>query len=326
MATGGADRRDCCCAECPSVHSLAPIQRFGSTFFGVINFGEKPVMSPLAQSKRTSTTPRGVPWRSSPYDANFFAGCATVDQKFGDQEWYQKSKSVSAKRSSHLDDCIQAYGRMQKYLAEKDVLKTFQDAGEHSEIAVLGVLHKSGIASTAAPPTATPKQPKKHPCSRRRSPRSRTIRGSLRWPLDAYIVSSEFGERWGKLHKGMDMAATSASPCMPSRTATSSMPATACAATQRDHFAPRSQDQLALRPQQRTQGETGRSRDSGYADCAARQHWHSRAPRALRNSRRRYRGQSSRRFAEAQSRRCFAAACARRDRGQLAAFHPAVAP
>jgi murein DD-endopeptidase MepM/ murein hydrolase activator NlpD len=34
----------------------------------------------------------------------------------------------------------------------------------------------------------------------------------LRWPLDAYIVSSEFGERWGKLHKGMDMAADVGEP------------------------------------------------------------------------------------------------------------------
>ena len=36
--------------------------------------------------------------------------------------------------------------------------------------------------------------------------------GSLRWPLDAYIVSSEFGDRWGKLHKGMDMAADVGEP------------------------------------------------------------------------------------------------------------------
>ena len=36
--------------------------------------------------------------------------------------------------------------------------------------------------------------------------------GSLRWPLDAYIVSSEFGERWGKVHKGMDMAADVGEP------------------------------------------------------------------------------------------------------------------
>jgi murein DD-endopeptidase MepM/ murein hydrolase activator NlpD len=146
--------------------------------------------------------------------ANFFAGCATVDQKFGDQEWYQKSKSVSAKAVEVTSTTAsKAYGRMQKYLAEKDVLKTFQDAGEHSEIAVLGVLHKSGIASTAAPPTATPKQPKKHPLQ----PAPLTTvpeqyAGSLRWPLDAYIVSSEFGERWGKLHKGMDMAADVGEP------------------------------------------------------------------------------------------------------------------
>jgi murein DD-endopeptidase MepM/ murein hydrolase activator NlpD len=34
----------------------------------------------------------------------------------------------------------------------------------------------------------------------------------MRWPLDAYIVSSEFGERWGKMHKGMDMAADVGEP------------------------------------------------------------------------------------------------------------------
>ena len=43
-----------------------------------------------------------------------------------------------------------AYARMQKYLAEKDLLKTFHDSGEHSEVAVLSVLHKSGIAKSPA--------------------------------------------------------------------------------------------------------------------------------------------------------------------------------
>jgi murein DD-endopeptidase MepM/ murein hydrolase activator NlpD len=155
----------------------------------------------------------------------YLAGCATVDQKFGDQEWYQKSKEASAKAvevtSTTASKAVEvtsttatkAYARMQKYLAEKDVLKTFQDAGEHSETAVLGVLHKSGIAKAPAVPLAGgPTQSKKHTAPPPLTTVPEQYAGSLRWPLDAYIVSSEFGERWGKAHKGMDMAADVGEP------------------------------------------------------------------------------------------------------------------
>jgi murein DD-endopeptidase MepM/ murein hydrolase activator NlpD len=146
--------------------------------------------------------------------ANMFAGCATVDQKFGDQEWYQKSKAASTKAVVVTSTTAsKAYARMQKYLAEKDVLKTFQDAGEHSEIAVLGVLHKSGIATAASTPhAAAPKQAGKHVAPPPLTTVPEQYAGSLRWPLDAYIVSSEYGDRWGKMHKGMDMAADAGEP------------------------------------------------------------------------------------------------------------------
>ena len=96
---------------------------------------------------------------------------------------------------------------MQQYLAEKDVLKTFYDAGEHSETAVLNVLHKSGIAKPTAPPGAGLPAPPKHRAPAPLTTVPEQYSGSMRWPLDAYIVSSEYGERWGKVHKGMDMAA-----------------------------------------------------------------------------------------------------------------------
>jgi murein DD-endopeptidase MepM/ murein hydrolase activator NlpD len=175
---------------------------------------------------------------ASVLSAQLFAGCATVDQKFGDQEWYQKSKQTSAKvadvTSTTATKAVavtettasKAYSRMQKYLAEKDVLKTFQDAGNHSETAVLGVLHKSGIAKNpgpsgvpapGAPKTGGPKPgmttpPAKQGASQPLTGVPEQYAGSLRWPLDAYIVSSEFGERWGKMHKGMDMAADAGEP------------------------------------------------------------------------------------------------------------------
>jgi murein DD-endopeptidase MepM/ murein hydrolase activator NlpD len=152
----------------------------------------------------------------------YFAGCATVDQKYGDEAWYQKSKQASTKAVEVTETTAskaaaitsttasKAYARMQQYLAEKDVLKTFYDAGEHSETAVLNVLHKSGIAkvpaahaSTSANQARQPKQPAPPPLTSVPEQYS----GAMRWPLDAYIVSSEYGERWGKVHKGMDMAA-----------------------------------------------------------------------------------------------------------------------
>jgi murein DD-endopeptidase MepM/ murein hydrolase activator NlpD len=36
--------------------------------------------------------------------------------------------------------------------------------------------------------------------------------GAYRWPLDAGIISSEYGERWGKKHKGLDLAADAGEP------------------------------------------------------------------------------------------------------------------
>lgn len=151
----------------------------------------------------------------------YFAGCATVDQKYGDEAWYQKSKQASAKaveittstatKAAEMTSTTasRAYTRMQQYLAEKDVLKTFYDAGEHSETAVLNVLHKSGISKQAARHAPSPGQtrPPKQPAPPALTTVPEQYSGAMRWPLDAYIVSSEYGERWGKVHKGMDMAA-----------------------------------------------------------------------------------------------------------------------
>ena len=145
--------------------------------------------------------------------AMLLGGCATVDQKFGDQEWYQKSKSASSKAVEVTSTAAsKTYARMQKYLAEKDVLKTFQDAGEHSETAVLGILHKSGIARTAPATTGARPPPKKHTAPQPLTTVPEQYAGALRWPLDAYIVSSEYGERGGKMHQGMDMAADVGEP------------------------------------------------------------------------------------------------------------------
>ncbi len=125
-------------------------------------------------------------------------------------------------------------------MEEKDLLKTFHDTGEHSEAAVLDVLHRAGIGANArsgkagAPPASSTSSTKPVQRHRRKhrartdtsrpsggrvrnpkasAPRSGPARvpehytGEYHWPLDAGIISSEYGERWGKPHKGIDIAA-----------------------------------------------------------------------------------------------------------------------
>ena len=140
-------------------------------------------------------------------------GCASLE----DKAWVQKTKEVSMKAVNAVTrTASKSAKRMEKYLAEKDLLKTFQDAGEHSETAVLDVLHKAGIGGKAAPkksgapPGAAPALPKIPPPGASAVPEK--FAGTLRWPLDAGIVSSEFGKRQGKMHKGMDIAADVGEP------------------------------------------------------------------------------------------------------------------
>ena len=157
--------------------------------------------------------------------------CATVE----DKQWYQQARTTSTKAIGiAADTTSKAFKRTQHYLEEKDVLKTFQDASNHSESAVLDVLHRSGVGHKAAPGTAV-----KAPGAAGKAAASPAVAGrpgsavpaagksknpdaalparyaaGLRWPLDdgVGIVSSGYGPRWGKMHKGMDLAADAGEP------------------------------------------------------------------------------------------------------------------
>jgi murein DD-endopeptidase MepM/ murein hydrolase activator NlpD len=155
--------------------------------------------------------------------------CASLE----DKKWYQQAKATSAKAASvAADSTSKALKRTQHYLAEKDVLKTFQDAGEHGEGAVLDVLHKAGIGrgkgqsapgapktgngpvlAGAGKPVAAPTDAS-HPRTSAPATTSVPIQyaGALQWPVEAGLVSSEYGPRWGKIHKGMDIAADAGEP------------------------------------------------------------------------------------------------------------------
>ena len=160
------------------------------------------------------------------------ASCATLEQ----QPWYGKTHDATTKavgvaadettKAAHVaaDRASKAYARMQHYLAEKDLLVTFHDASEHSESVVLDVLHKAGVgAKVPAPkpaPATPPARPKPAPGTPAPTPTAPApaaalpdqYSGSLSWPLEAGIVSSEYGTRWGKMHKGIDIAADVGEP------------------------------------------------------------------------------------------------------------------
>lgn len=135
-------------------------------------------------------------------------GCATVK----DQEWVKATREASAKMAHTV---VEATSRTTKsvrdYVTDKELLKTFQDAGEHSEAAVLDILHKAGIGQTTGQSKGKSQRPPKTPTPRNgpmRVPETpEQFAGSLRWPLDSGTVSSEYGNRHGKMHKGMDIAA-----------------------------------------------------------------------------------------------------------------------
>ncbi|HET6555008.1 MAG TPA: M23 family metallopeptidase [Dyella sp.] len=169
-------------------------------------------------------------------------GCATVDQKFGNDAWYQKTREGTAKAADVSTKAVvqaadasrtmaaEAYQRMQKYAAERDLLKTFTDASEHSESVVLEVLHrqqpakpavggagtragkggKTGTGRASGPGGAAGTAPPTSVAAAPTTPDQYT--GSLRWPVDACIISSRFGARWGKMHKGLDLAAETGEP------------------------------------------------------------------------------------------------------------------
>ena len=144
-------------------------------------------------------------------------GCAAVNKQIDEHEWLRKTRDQSVKTAGVLTDATaKSAKRMQEYLANKDLLKTFTDASEHSESAVLDVLHKAGVGTSksVAPPgtratTTTPVKPgSKVPARTPTGPSTVPVQyaGTLHWPVDAGIISSEFGQRKGRMHKGMDIA------------------------------------------------------------------------------------------------------------------------
>ncbi|HWW19949.1 MAG TPA: M23 family metallopeptidase [Steroidobacteraceae bacterium] len=141
------------------------------------------------------------------------SGCASVSSTVDSVK--DKATQLAQVAKVHAQA---VYERQQKYLAEHDTLKNFEDATEHSEAEVLKVLHAARKGSSANAPT--PESPKAGPARPPQSSGSAPMlasapmsaEGGMHWPVEAGVISSDYGARWGKLHKGIDIAADVGEP------------------------------------------------------------------------------------------------------------------
>jgi murein DD-endopeptidase MepM/ murein hydrolase activator NlpD len=95
-----------------------------------------------------------------------------------------------------------------RYSKLAHVFMKFHDKGNLDDSDVLDILYGSGVLKNP-PPKSRSKTPRKTEPKPFPVP---TYSGAWRWPMDAGIVSSEFGPRWGGTHQGIDIAADKGTP------------------------------------------------------------------------------------------------------------------
>ncbi len=165
-------------------------------------------------------------------------GCATQGDASG-----ARSKSTSASRSATGNDDLggiatrtlstvgeavgSAADRLRRLMSDPAVQKSFHDIGEQGEAAVLAVLRRAGLGGAARKPgraspataasaagaagTRRPAAPWALPDGEADGP---LAADSLRWPVEAGVISSEYGHRWGRQHRGIDIAGVIGEPIL----------------------------------------------------------------------------------------------------------------
>jgi murein DD-endopeptidase MepM/ murein hydrolase activator NlpD len=96
--------------------------------------------------------------------------------------------------------------KFSKYLKNAEFWKKNHDSNvPQNDLAIKRQLRKAGVVRPKRQPNEPP------PVDRPTFPIAH-YKGDFGWPLEAGIVSSEYGERWGRLHKGIDVAAEMGEP------------------------------------------------------------------------------------------------------------------
>jgi murein DD-endopeptidase MepM/ murein hydrolase activator NlpD len=95
--------------------------------------------------------------------------------------------------------------RMASYMQRKELLKTYGEAGAYGEDALVYLRRRTSIGGFNEG-----KLPEFKSFDMPELPKD--YAGEYHWPVEAGIVSSEYGRRFGKLHKGIDVAADIGEP------------------------------------------------------------------------------------------------------------------
>ncbi len=97
-----------------------------------------------------------------------------------------------------------AASKFEDYVRNADFWKKNHDSSNLSDLGVVHLLRKAGVLKSGKPGVGP--APGVHPFP------VAHYKGEYGWPLEAGVVSSEFGPRWGHLHKGIDVAAAKGEP------------------------------------------------------------------------------------------------------------------
>ncbi|MEE8424826.1 MAG: M23 family metallopeptidase [Elusimicrobiota bacterium] len=101
-----------------------------------------------------------------------------------------------------------------KYLKRAATLKKFRDEESLDDKEILSILRKAGVFQKMPTKTRSGGHRSFAKDFRKgfRPFKIRVYKGLWRWPLRYGIVSSEYGRRWGRRHKGVDIAADEGDP------------------------------------------------------------------------------------------------------------------
>ncbi len=140
------------------------------------------------------------------------SACSMFDKREWAHTEEAAEKAVGATRAFLVDktDAAMVSGkswaqRMASYVRRKEILQTFHDAGDFGEDAILLVKRRASIGgfTDGKVPGMTTFEMPDLPVE---------YIGEYQWPVQAGVISSEYGRRFGRLHKGMDVAADVGEP------------------------------------------------------------------------------------------------------------------
>jgi murein DD-endopeptidase MepM/ murein hydrolase activator NlpD len=98
-----------------------------------------------------------------------------------------------------------AAAKFARFVSNAGRMRGFHESAPLDGASVISLLRGKGVGRPAGPSRGVGAGREEHfPVA--------TYTGGFAWPVEVGIVSSEFGERWGKLHAGIDIAADEGDP------------------------------------------------------------------------------------------------------------------